>query len=686
MNKFGTRNASYQMISGKLVEIIKSLTQPTAHRYAVQLETVYTYTPRQEESDALRKKLMVRRRQVVGVPHAVAVHGLGGTGKSQLALKYAEDHKHCYDPVLWIDATSVNTVLFSFKECAKKLNLFVGTNETNASSLVDSKAHLDVLGWLCDRRETDDEWLVIFDNADDVTWGLKKFIPKGGRGNIIITSRDNWSPMLIDGGCEQLEVSAMSLTEAKTLLLRRLQWDVDSTPQRIQQSCQEVVQRLGCLPLAVDLAGAYIGNEPNQEMALTQYIEDYDKRKDDLLQDGSLRGLLPSEKTVWTVWNATFEKLEKDHARFLPTVLLAFLARFRGNIIQDEVFHLASLGMVEVDRKFQKEEQRLPSDIRNFLRRDDIGWDNFFYRRSRELLVRYSLAQRVGGDWPGITMHSLVKWRAMQYKKHERWGWWNSIFVLAACHQLPREHESLRFRRHLLTHVPEVTQAWLNRNNVEENASLFMQGTFNRVHYIRQKELYRIHKSLANTDGRRIVVLLGMAGVGKTQLAASYVECHRSAYSDIFWLDANSEDSVKISYARFAEVLSQKSTLTSQLSKATAQSNEDEIMPAVKKWLSQPWNTQWLMICDNYDNPVVGDIPQFLPPANHGSFIIITRSSNVKLGCQIQIRNLDISDSLEILFNTSLRTTTMNGKAFALHTEFKLSVLQTLLRPSLSKS
>lgn len=674
------------MILGKLVEIVTSISQPAGHCYAVPLKTVHTYTLRQEQTNALEEKLKVRRHQGAEVPHAVAIHGLGGTGKSQLALKYAEDHKHCYDPVLWIDATSADTVRSSFERCATELKLFVDRSETNASSLIDSRALQAVLGWLRDRRETDDEWLVIIDNADDFTWGLKKIIPEGGQGSIIITSRDNLSPMLIDGGCEQLEVSVMSPSEAKTLLLRRLQWGMESAPQKIQQGCQEVVQRLGRLALAVDLAGAYIGNEPNQEMALMQYVEDYDKRKDDLLQDSRLRGLLPTEKTVWTVWNTTFEKLEKDYACFLPTVLLAFLARFKGNIIQDEMFYLASLGMAEVDRKFGNEEERLPSDIRKFLTRNDMEWDSFFYRRSRDLLVRYSLVQRVGEEWPGITMHSLVKWRAMQYKKNEQWEWWHSIFVLAACHQLPQEHESLRFRRHLLVHVPEVAQAWLNRNNVGENTRLFMQRTFNRVHYIRQKELYHIHKTLADADGRGMVVLCGMGGIGKTQLAATYAECHRADYSDIFWLDARSEDSAKMSYARIAENTLQEHPSTSRHSNISAENEEGEIMTAVKRWLSRPRNTRWLMICDNYNDPAVEDIHRFLPEANHGSFIIITRSSTVKIGCQIQVRNLDISDSLEILSNTSLRKTTMNGKIFTLHTGTELSVLQILLRLSLPKS
>lgn len=152
--------------------------------------------------------------------------------------------------------------------------------------------------WLCDRKETDEQWLVVIDNADDVAWNLKKVIPKSKRGCIIITSRDTTSQMLLDGKCEQLSVGNMDSLKVSTLLLQRLQWDVESAPERIRQGCDAVVDLLGWLALAVDLADAYIGNQPDQKIALMQYIEDYDKHQNDLLQNESFRGLLPSEKTV----------------------------------------------------------------------------------------------------------------------------------------------------------------------------------------------------------------------------------------------------------------------------------------------------------------------------------------------------------------------------------------------------
>ena len=97
----------------------------------------------------------------------------------------------------------------------------------------------------------------------------------------------------------------------------------------------------------------------------------------------------------------------------------------------------------------------------------------------------------------------------------------------------------------------------------------------------------------------------------------------------------------------------------------------DEVIDAIKGWLSLPYNARWLMIYDNYDNPksvkntdlAAVDIRQFLPESYQGSVIITTRSSEVKMGHHIQVTKLEnIRDSLKILSNTSNRKGLENGR------------------------
>jgi hypothetical protein len=99
----------------------------------------------------------------------------------------------------------------------------------------------------------------------------------------------------------------------------------------------------------------------------------------------------------------------------------------------------------------------------------------------------------------------------------------------------------------------------------------------------------------------------------------------------------------------------------------------DEVIDAVKAWLSLPNNTRWLMIYDNYDNPKLAgntdpaavDIRKYLPESYQGSVIITTRSSEVKIGHRIRIIKLeDVHDSVKILSNASRREGLLDGKGF----------------------
>ncbi|KAK3359535.1 hypothetical protein B0T25DRAFT_101496 [Lasiosphaeria hispida] len=460
LNKFGSKSESYQTILSKLNEVTRSSARPVKHHYAVPLETVHTYTERGDLSAELEQKLRIRHEKS-SVPYAVALHGLGGAGKSQLALAFAEKHKDRYNPILWIDATDEEAVRSSFRRCAAELRLPEERAEKQESVLTDGVVQA-VLRWLRDRTEADDEWLVIVDNADDFSWGIQKIMPKGNRGSVIVTSRDSKSVWLVPGACEAVHVDVMSPVEGVALLLQHMQFGAESASEGIRHHCGKIAQRLGYLALAIDLAGAYIGNDFAPGQALSRYLADYDRHRDELLQMDGFQGLLPTQKTVWTVWDTTLEKIRREHSQ--AELLLTFLAQFKGSIFQDELFRLACLGMATVDAELDGEaDEVMPASLRQFLLLNKGEFDSFRYRQSRDVLVRYSLLQRVEGQWPGVTMHSLVQWRAMLNEPDRPWRWWYLVFILAACCQTTGAREPPEFRRHLMVHIPDISE-----NNAED--------------------------------------------------------------------------------------------------------------------------------------------------------------------------------------------------------------------------
>ncbi|KAL9084626.1 MAG: hypothetical protein Q9165_007981 [Trypethelium subeluteriae] len=179
----------------------------------------------------------------------------------------------------------------------------------------------------------------------------------------------------------------------------------------------------------------------------------------------------------------------------------------------------------------------------------------------------------------------------------------------------------------------------------------------------REKELIKIHHLLHGHSTQSTVVLHGLGGIGKTQLAIAYAQRHKEKYTAIFWANANNADSLKLSFLDIARQIARDQPTTS-ISISTDSENLDDVVNAVKIWLNLPKNAHWLFIYDNYDNPRLPDskdrstfdLRRFLPESDHGSIIITTRSSKVTLGQRIQLKKLvDVSDGLEILSNISGR-------------------------------
>ncbi|KAH7012600.1 uncharacterized protein B0I36DRAFT_378335 [Microdochium trichocladiopsis] len=181
---------------------------------------------------------------------------------------------------------------------------------------------------------------------------------------------------------------------------------------------------------------------------------------------------------------------------------------------------------------------------------------------------------------------------------------------------------------------------------------------------IKDGEVEKIRRMLHSDGSRHVVVLHGLGGIGKTQLAATYIKRYRDEYSAIFWLNIKDEASIQQSFARIATHILEQSSDAGSLKGLDLQQDHDKIVQAVKAWLSLAGNTRWLIVYDNYDNPKLPgrktdatvDIHQFLPMADQGSVVITTRVSEINIGHHIRIKKLESEqESLQILSKTSGR-------------------------------
>ena len=160
------------------------------------------------------------------------------------------------------------------------------------------------------------------------------------------------------------------------------------------------------------------------------------------------------------------------------------------------------------------------------------------------------------------------------------------------------------------------------------------------------------------TGRQNVVVLHGLGGIGKTQLAVEFARKHHSRFSSVFWLDGSSEESLKQSFARIMRRLP-CTELTASGAKMLSQTTIDlgEAVRECLHWLSLPTNRQWLLIFDNVDrdypntdDPQAYDVKNHLPNADHGSVLITSRLSWLqKKGLGIKIGTVDAEQARAML-------------------------------------
>jgi hypothetical protein len=162
------------------------------------------------------------------------------------------------------------------------------------------------------------------------------------------------------------------------------------------------------------------------------------------------------------------EKIEQRYAEIRPGLLLAFLARFKGGFVQDEVFRLASLSFATIRQEIFTEKEELPTWLQKLIVVEENEWDRFEYRETLDPLVRYNLLKREEGEWSGVSIHGLVQWRAMKYEEHQLWDLWYLEFMVTVYHQIFQEAGRPQFRRHILVHIPEASQTFLEKKGIKD--------------------------------------------------------------------------------------------------------------------------------------------------------------------------------------------------------------------------
>jgi tetratricopeptide (TPR) repeat protein/transcriptional regulator with XRE-family HTH domain len=240
-------------------------------------------------------------KKTVALTQASAISGLGGIGKTQVAVEYAYRYGSKYQAVLWANADTYKSLVSDFVTLAALLNLAEKDG-------VDQRRAVDaVIRWL----QGHSQWLLILDNADDLEM-VYDFLPARGAGHTLLTSRSQATGPNIKG----IELERMEREEGTLFLLRRAKILAEDVPlecasDKYRKEAEEIWELVDGLPLALDQAAAYI---EEHRCCFADYFSLYQTRRGDLLKRRGALSRRDYPKSVATTWSLSFEQVERTDA------------------------------------------------------------------------------------------------------------------------------------------------------------------------------------------------------------------------------------------------------------------------------------------------------------------------------------------------------------------------------------
>ncbi|MFS8101752.1 tetratricopeptide repeat protein [Lentzea alba] len=235
------------------------------------------FAGRERELDRLDELLSGDRPASV-----VTICGMGGAGKTQLAIEYAHRSSSRYDTVWWISAQQPVIAVNNLANLAERFDL-----------RPDNSRNVTVLELLWEQLRTSDRWLLIFDNAESPA-GLRDYLPHGP-GHVLVTSQlREWGQL-----SRVVELGVFSRQESIELFRSHIR-DCDSG------LAAEIAEELGDLPMFVAQASSYVAT---RRLPLDTYLRLLRSYGDQVLAKGEA---MDYQHGIDTVWSMFIERLETE--------------------------------------------------------------------------------------------------------------------------------------------------------------------------------------------------------------------------------------------------------------------------------------------------------------------------------------------------------------------------------------
>ncbi|KAI8711523.1 hypothetical protein NCS52_01416100 [Fusarium sp. LHS14.1] len=232
------------------------------------------------------------------------LHGLGGSGKTQLAIEFVYNHWDDYDIVIWAVADTEQSLANHFLQAATTL----GLPHVGGASTIQT----NVVSWL---RDCDYKWLIVFDNLENEML-LRRSWPNLAKGSILITSRQRTlGTTMVQGACE---VSSLDKEEGDSMIQLLLENKVSDAQER--KLVVEMAEALCGLPLALAQMAGYLRTN---HVTVGEFLGNYKNPECARRLFGRAASLdhQQHQQTLETVWRLSFQGLSSESKTLLRIVV-----------------------------------------------------------------------------------------------------------------------------------------------------------------------------------------------------------------------------------------------------------------------------------------------------------------------------------------------------------------------------
>ncbi|KAF7868766.1 uncharacterized protein EAF02_009502 [Botrytis sinoallii] len=337
----------------------------------------------------------------------VVLRGLGGQGKTQIALEYCHISRNKFKAVFWVDMSSESSAIRSFETIYSKIK-----GPGNDCGSGDTK--LEVVKNTI--RTWNFKWLITFDNYDTPDkFSLEDYIPHSVYGSVLVTTRHKDVDALVEDTAAAIELLGLPDKEALQLLYKQSGVEENEVNK---MNGLNIVERLGYHALAVTQAATYI---KSLKLNFSSFESHYSRRREAILKykipmNKYTKLLSDFEKeaafNVFTTWELSFDELKAQHNSADLEQLLTILAFFDPRDISEELF--SSYMSQEFWWSY-----KYPGFA--FSQREAGVWDRDAFADALQILESLSLIQSFYASTNGeyhISLHPLVKdWIRLRTKE-----------------------------------------------------------------------------------------------------------------------------------------------------------------------------------------------------------------------------------------------------------------------------